>query len=165
MLFNATRAKHSPPLSRPLEEQDERESQRLWYKTAQAVKARDHELATDEKTKIEDRQRDEAAKRAENGVEWRPKLFRPVEAGPGGRDEGDEGLDWVLNAAMSVYSLTRSSRRANMFTVMGVRPRNKQSRFWQWRLFSPGRRRAGRTQHQPKVLQQVPLPPLRKTTL
>lgn len=57
-----------------------------------------HELATDEKTKIEDRQREEAAKRAEDGVEWQPKLFHRVQGGPGGVDEGEEDLDWIINA-------------------------------------------------------------------
>ena len=89
-------------MARPLDEQEERESQKLWYKTAQAVKARDHELATDEKTKIEDMQRDEAAKRAEDGVEWHPRLFRPVRGGPGGSEEGEEDLDFILNANMSI---------------------------------------------------------------
>jgi hypothetical protein len=100
LLFNATRAKHTPPLVRSLDEQDERESQKLWFATAKAVKERNHEVATDEKTKIEDMQRDEAAKRVEDGVEWRPRLFRPVVGGPGGPDEGEEDLDWILNANM-----------------------------------------------------------------
>lgn len=100
MLFDATRASHTPPIARLLEEQEERESQKLWYNTAQAVIARDHELATDEKTKIEDRQRDEAAKRVEEGVEWHPRLFRPIQGGPGGSEEGEEGLDFILNAVM-----------------------------------------------------------------
>ena len=60
-MFDATHAKHSPPIVRPLEEQSDRESQRLWYKTVLAIKDRNHELATDEKTKIEDMQREEAA--------------------------------------------------------------------------------------------------------
>ncbi|TVY41250.1 Oxysterol-binding protein-like protein, partial [Lachnellula subtilissima] len=71
---------------------------KLWLNTAQAVKERNHVVATDEKTKIEDMQRDEAAKRAEEGVEWVPRLFRPVQGGPGGIDEGEEDLDWILNA-------------------------------------------------------------------
>lgn len=57
-------------------------------------------MATDEKTKIEDMQRDEAAKRVEEGVEWTPRLFRHVQGGPGGPDEGEEDLDWILNANM-----------------------------------------------------------------
>ena len=83
-----------------MQEQGERESQKLWYSTAQAVIARDHVKATDEKTKIEDQQRLEAHERAENGVEWRPKLFRPVKGGPGGTEEGEEDLDFILNAPM-----------------------------------------------------------------
>lgn len=49
-------------------------------------------------------QRDEAAKRAEDGVEWHPRLFRPVRGGLGGPDEGEEDLDWILNANMRVYA-------------------------------------------------------------
>ncbi|KAK4136751.1 hypothetical protein BT67DRAFT_439757 [Trichocladium antarcticum] len=98
MFFNALKAKPSPPLSRPLAEQDERESQKLWARTAQAVKDRNHELATVEKTKVEDMQREEAAKRANDGVEWHPRLFKRVRGGPGGPEEGEEDLEWIINA-------------------------------------------------------------------
>ena len=87
-------------MARPLEEQGERESQRLWHTTAEAVIARDHEKATDEKSKIEDRQRQEAAERAEQGIEWKPKLFRKVNSGPGGSEEGEGDLDFIINATM-----------------------------------------------------------------
>lgn len=104
LLFDATNAKHSPPLSRPLEEQSDRESQRLWHTTVQAIVSRDHELATNEKGKIEDRQREEASKRAGDGLEWRPRLFRQVRGGPGGPDEGDEDLDWIINAHVDPHN-------------------------------------------------------------
>lgn len=52
VLFDATHAKHSKPMARPIEEQDERESQRLWLETVKAINTRNHEAATDEKTKI-----------------------------------------------------------------------------------------------------------------
>lgn len=100
MLFDASHQKHTPPLARPLDEQGERESQRLWQPTVKAIIARNHELATDEKTKIEDMQREEAAKRADQGAEWHPRLFRHVRGGPNGPDEGEEDLDWILNARM-----------------------------------------------------------------
>lgn len=105
-MFDATHAKHSQPLARPIEEQGERESQRLWQKTVKAIIASNHTAATDEKTKIEDRQRDEAAKRADEGVDWKPRLFRPVQGGPGGPDEGEEDLDWIINAHMYVLLKT-----------------------------------------------------------
>ncbi|KAL7819044.1 Oxysterol-binding protein [Trichoderma gracile] len=98
MFFDAHKAKPSPPLSRPIAEQEERESQRLWEKTAKAVKERNHELATDEKTKIEDRQREEAALRAQENIEWVPRLFRAVRSGPGEPEEGEESLEWIINA-------------------------------------------------------------------
>jgi hypothetical protein len=85
---------------RPLEEQDERESQRLWLKVVAALKERNHDAATDEKTRIEDRQRAETAQRVEKGIEWKPRLFRPVRGGPGGSEEDEEKLDWILDATM-----------------------------------------------------------------
>lgn len=106
VLFDATHAKHTAPIVRPLEEQDERESQKLWYATVQAIKESNHIAATEEKTKIEDRQRDETAKRTEQGMEWQPKLFRKVHGGPGGSEEGEEDLDWILNANMYAIHLS-----------------------------------------------------------
>lgn len=64
------------------------------------MNARDHEKATEEKSKIEDRQRAEAAKRADEGVEWRPRLFRRVRGGAGASEAGEEDLDWILNTPM-----------------------------------------------------------------
>ncbi|CAG7993009.1 unnamed protein product [Penicillium olsonii] len=120
ILFNATHAKHTAPIARPIEEQGERESQRLWKDTVQAILTQNHEAATDEKTKIEDRQRDEAAKRADEGIDWHPKLFRPVQGGPGGPDEGDEDLDWILNAQMcEILSAPKTCvDKANPFSDM-----------------------------------------------
>lgn len=114
VLFDATHAKHTKPTVRPIEEQGERESQRLWLQTVEAINARNHEAATDEKTKIEDRQRDEAAKRADEGVEWRPRLFRPVQGGPNGPDEGEEDLDWIINAQMYVMQRISVCERSQL---------------------------------------------------
>jgi oxysterol-binding protein-related protein 8 len=100
MFFNGAKAKPTRPKARPLEEQDERESRKLWYKTALAVKDKNHELATEEKTKIEDMQRQEATKRADENIEWHPRLFRRVQGGPNGEEEGEEELEWIINAHM-----------------------------------------------------------------
>ncbi|KAI0394819.1 Oxysterol-binding protein [Xylariaceae sp. FL0594] len=100
MFFDARKAKPSKPKVRPLEEHHENESQKLWRKTAQAVKEKNHELATDEKTKVEDRQREEAAKRVAAGVEWHPHLFRRVKPEIDGHDEDIENLEWIINATI-----------------------------------------------------------------
>ncbi|KAH7027513.1 uncharacterized protein B0I36DRAFT_327258 [Microdochium trichocladiopsis] len=98
MFFNATRAKPSRPRIRPVEEQEEGESVRLWRKTAQAVKEKNHEVATDEKTKIEEAQRQEAAKRQAEGTKWHPKLFRRVRDGPGGDEAELSDLEWIIDS-------------------------------------------------------------------
>lgn len=100
MFFNANRSKPSPPLVRPIQDQEERESQKIWEKTAKAVKDRDHVLATDEKTKIEDQQREEAATRLQDDVDWLPRLFRPVRPTPGSVEEGQEDLEWIIDATV-----------------------------------------------------------------
>lgn len=63
----------------------------------EAVKRRDQEVATDAKAKIEDRQREETAKRNSEGIDWHPQLFRRIEGGHG-LGEGEEDLDWIINA-------------------------------------------------------------------
>ncbi|CAK4031787.1 Oxysterol-binding 6 [Lecanosticta acicola] len=90
VLFDATHAKPSIPKSRPLDEQAPRESQKLWYSTTQAIKKADQKTATDEKSRIEDEQRREAAERGE--TVWRPKLFKPAPPGD------EQQLDWIIDA-------------------------------------------------------------------
>ncbi|KAI1394251.1 Oxysterol-binding protein [Hypoxylon trugodes] len=127
MFFDARKAKPSKPRVRPLEEQDERESQRLWRKTAQAVKERNHELATDEKTKVEDQQRDEAASRAAAGVEWRPRLFRRVDKEYGGTGEDMEHLEWIINA--HIDATTPEKQAEQIMSIYPIIPGQKTSDF------------------------------------
>lgn len=87
------------PKARPVQEQGERESQRLWAPTIHAIRQADHRTATDEKSKVEDQQREEAAQRG-GDENWQPKLFRKVRGGPGEPEEGEENLDWIINAKM-----------------------------------------------------------------
>lgn len=92
LFFDATHAKPSYPKSRPLDEQQPRESQKLWHSTTQAIKKADQKTATDEKSRIEDEQRREAAERGENA--WKPKLFKAAPSGD------EESLDWVIDAVV-----------------------------------------------------------------
>jgi hypothetical protein len=43
-------------------------------------------------------QREEAAKRNSEGVEWRPQLFTPIKTGLNGAGPGEEDLEWIINA-------------------------------------------------------------------
>ncbi|TKA75374.1 hypothetical protein B0A55_06018 [Friedmanniomyces simplex] len=91
LLFDATHAKPSMVKARPLNEQSPRESQRLWDTTTRAIKKADQKTATDEKSRIEDEQRAEAAERG--GEEnWKPVLFNAAPPGD------EEQLDWIIDA-------------------------------------------------------------------
>lgn len=78
--FNAEKAKPLPPRVRSIEEQGDRESRKLWKGVTDALTARDHNVATNEKWSVEEQQRKEAKKREEDGVEFHPKLFAPTDS-------------------------------------------------------------------------------------
>ena len=58
-------------------------------------------MATDEKFRVENRQREEARLREADGVEWKPRYFRAVEPGTGDED----ALDFIIATHMSVPCL------------------------------------------------------------
>ncbi|SCU89583.1 LANO_0D05556g1_1 [Lachancea nothofagi CBS 11611] len=78
VLFDTNLATPLKPLVRPLDEQGEFESRKLWKKVTDALANRDHTIATDEKFAIEDNQRDIAKKRLKDNSQFHPKLFRPA---------------------------------------------------------------------------------------
>lgn len=51
---------------------------RLWSKLTSAIKARDMDKATEEKTLVEDNQRQIAREREERGETWHPRFFDEV---------------------------------------------------------------------------------------
>ncbi len=79
VFFDAFTAKPVAPKVRPIEEQGEFESRRLWKKVTDALGQRDHEVATEEKYQIENSQRVKARQREEEGLEFHPKLFKAVD--------------------------------------------------------------------------------------
>lgn len=110
ILFDTHACHPVKPKVRPLEEQGQYESRRLWKKVTDALANRDHKVATEEKFQIEDYQRKLAKKRVEDGVEWYPKLFRKVKPGsdldyyiykniPNGVDNVEEQIKSILEIA------------------------------------------------------------------
>jgi len=61
---------------RPIEDQLPNESRRLWLEVSNALAEKDQVKATDEKTKLEEAQREGARDRADRSLEWEPKLFK-----------------------------------------------------------------------------------------
>ena len=59
-------------------EQGKFESRRLWKDCTYGLKVGDIDLATEAKTALEQRQREEAAARKASGEAWQTKLFHPI---------------------------------------------------------------------------------------
>jgi hypothetical protein len=66
---------------RPIEEQDEYESRRLWQHVSTALRKNDQETATTEKCKIEDAQREAVRRRDEQKTTYQTKHFDRDEKG------------------------------------------------------------------------------------
>jgi hypothetical protein len=118
VLFDATHAKPSPIHTRPIEEQAPRESQRLWQTTTQAIKKVDHHAATDEKSKIEDQQRREAAERGD--TPWQPKLFKKAPPGD------EEQLDWIIDAEVD-NNASPEKQKEQVLAIAPILPGKKPS--------------------------------------
>ncbi|CEP17336.1 hypothetical protein [Parasitella parasitica] len=62
------------PLQVP-ENQEEKESRRLWAKLTEGLLANNQDMATDEKTKVEDEERALRKEREQKNIEWKPRFF------------------------------------------------------------------------------------------
>ncbi|CAH2351229.1 oxysterol-binding protein homolog 7 [[Candida] railenensis] len=76
VFYDTTKAHAIKPKVRPMSEQLDNESRKLWNPTVEGLKRRDHDLATSEKYKVENEQRLVAKKRLEENEEFHPKLFK-----------------------------------------------------------------------------------------
>jgi len=75
LLFDAINAMPATKIVPKEEEQEEWESRRLWSKVTAAIMNRDLDLATEEKTAIEESQRSQARDRQEESKNWHPQYF------------------------------------------------------------------------------------------
>lgn len=66
------------PVVRPVEEQDELESRRIWKKVSEALKSGDYATASAEKSQIENQQRALRKEREAANESWTPKHFVSV---------------------------------------------------------------------------------------
>ncbi|RKP37361.1 hypothetical protein BJ085DRAFT_22466 [Dimargaris cristalligena] len=75
LLFDADNASMIPKIVAPESEQAAMESRRLWSKVTEAMRAKDLDTATTEKSKIEEMQREQRKEREHEGVEWVSHFF------------------------------------------------------------------------------------------
>lgn len=85
----------SPARVKSLDKQLPNESQKLWHNTLVALGKGDHELATNEKFDVEDKQRQEAKKRSENGETFVPQFFSKSSSGD---------IPYIVNAEIDILN-------------------------------------------------------------
>ncbi|KHC59779.1 oxysterol-binding protein-like protein OBPalpha [Candida albicans P75010] len=120
VLYDTRGSKTLKPKVRPLEEQWDFESRKLWKPTIAGLAKRNHELATEEKSKVENEQRIKAKKRLEDGVEFHPKFFREVNE----NDNGVKNLEYVIYKKFDLKE-DPEVLRERLFTVAPIVPGQK----------------------------------------
>ncbi|PVU86954.1 hypothetical protein BB560_006578, partial [Smittium megazygosporum] len=75
VFFDSEAEKITPLIVADIEEQEDNESRRLWRHATKAIAGKDLNLATEEKTKIEEQQRNDVKERAEKNETWTPRFF------------------------------------------------------------------------------------------
>lgn len=89
--FDAKAAKIHPKIVSSEELQEENESRRLWSKLTAALKVNNQDLATEEKSKVEDAQRAKSKDRESKGEAHVPRYFEA------------EGEGWVPKLKWYVF--------------------------------------------------------------
>lgn len=95
IFFDTSIANPLKPKIRSLNQQGEFESRKLWKNVTDALGERNHEIATNEKFKIEEMQRNDAKKRIQDGVEFHPKLFKSIPIDNSNKF-GNENLEFII---------------------------------------------------------------------
>lgn len=120
VFYDTSKAIHHKPKVRPLEEQFDYESRKLWAPTIEGLRLRDHELSTREKSKVEEEQRVLAKKRLEDGVDFQPKLFRPVSPD----EKSIEDLEYVIYKKFDLKDSPETLTK-NVEDIMPILPGQK----------------------------------------
>lgn len=120
VFFDTRSAKIHTPKRRPLSEQLENESERLWKPTIDALSQRNHDLATEEKAKVENQQRVNAQKRLEDGVDFLPRLFKQVDPS----ELSEQDLEYVLFKHLDLNE-DADKLKSQLFDIMPFLPGQK----------------------------------------
>ncbi|KAJ2837008.1 Oxysterol-binding protein 4 [Coemansia erecta] len=75
VLFDVNAQPSADIVIKPVDQQSEIESRRVWQKVSEALASGNYDVASREKTDIEEKQRALRRERAESSAEWKPSLF------------------------------------------------------------------------------------------
>lgn len=122
VLYDTHKSVIVKPKVRPLAEQLDYESRKLWAPTIAGLAQRNHDIATEEKAKVENEQRQKAKERLDEGVEFQPRLFRPVQPS----ETAIKELEYVLYQDLDL-SESPVTLEEKLFEVAPFKPGQKFS--------------------------------------
>jgi hypothetical protein len=82
----------APKICPPAEDQLPNESRRFWNDVTEAITNKQFSRATDLKTQLEERQRERAAERKAQNLEWKPRFFTGAVTPKGVPELSQEGV-------------------------------------------------------------------------
>jgi hypothetical protein len=97
LLIDLSPLQVAPKVIPPTEKQLPNESLKFWSGVTEAINSRQFSRATTLKQELEERQREKAKQRQEQGVEWKPRFFTGSVTPLGKPDLTEEGVE-VLKA-------------------------------------------------------------------
>lgn len=92
VFFDALKTRLAQPSVRPIEEQWDYESRKLWKPTVDALTRKDYDKATEEKSTVENGQREETRRRQQSGTTFKPKFFRLL-----AQNEEQQDLEYIID--------------------------------------------------------------------
>ncbi|KAF9201593.1 hypothetical protein BGZ49_008171 [Haplosporangium sp. Z 27] len=111
VLFDVKASKIHPKIVAPEEQQEPIESRRLWFKLTEALKVNNQDVATTEKSRIEDEQRAKSKDREDHGLPHVARFFEPCGEGfdiklknisPDPQEAKKQIADFIFNSPVPV---------------------------------------------------------------
>ncbi|KAL9045115.1 MAG: hypothetical protein Q9214_001803 [Letrouitia sp. 1 TL-2023] len=98
-----------PKIIPPESQQLRNESRRFWQGVTEAILSRQYNQATKLKQELEERQREKAAARKEQGLEWQPRFFTKALVASGKPELTEDGRQALQGLQANDYFLRESS--------------------------------------------------------
>ncbi|ESW97001.1 Protein KES1 [Ogataea parapolymorpha DL-1] len=114
VFFDAKNSKPQHLTVKPIEEQSPLESRRAWQKVAEAIRANNYNLIHEEKTKIENEQRELRKKEAADDTPWKQKFFEEIDYTTLTEEDDETGYVKLANMAnLSLKNVPSGTRKGS----------------------------------------------------
>lgn len=125
LFYDAVHLKAEHLVVKPIEKQHQLESRRAWQKVAEAIKLGDFDLIHQEKSMLEQAQRELRRDEEAKGIDWERRWFKD-------RDYANEKIDDKFTKLAAMFNL--STKNVPSGTLIGEKDDKKESTQTHWRF-------------------------------